>query len=107
MRFIRWLKCLNDSNKDGNMAKLKTETREIDVTDGEKILSACEQIGIPFGCKDGSCGTCLIKVISGMENLSEPADAERAEIPLADDQRLACQCRIKKGVVWIRSEWKF
>ncbi len=89
------------------MAKLKTDTKEIDVIDGEKIVSACEVLGIPFGCKDGSCGSCLIKVVSGMENLSEPAPAERAEIPLAEDQRLACQCRIKNGMVWIRSEWKF
>jgi len=89
------------------MARLKTDRAEVEVADGEEIISASEAMGIPFGCKDGSCGSCLIKVVSGMENLSEPAPAERAEIPLAFDQRLACQCRIKKGTVWIRSEWKF
>ncbi len=89
------------------MATLKTDTMEVEIADGERIINACEKVGIPFGCKDGSCGTCLINVVSGMENLSDPAAAERAEIPLAENQRLACQCRIKKGVVWIKSEWKF
>ena len=89
------------------MAIIKTDIEQITVKDGEKIIPACEQLKIPFSCKDGSCGTCLIKVIAGMENLSPLEPAEQAEIPLAEDQRLACQCRIMKGTVWIKSEWKF
>ena len=89
------------------MAILKTDNLQISVAEGDKIIYACEQLNIPFGCKDGSCGTCLIKIIQGMENLSPRAAAEQAEIPLAADQRLACQCRLMKGTVLIKSEWEF
>ncbi len=89
------------------MAILTTDTAQITVKDGESIIAACEQLGIPFGCKDGSCGTCLIKVIEGMENLSARADAEQAEIPLAKDQRLACQCKLLKGTVKVKGEFNF
>ncbi len=89
------------------MAILKTDTQQIPVKDGDKIIPACEQLKIPFGCKDGSCGTCLLKIIQGMENLSPLAPAEQAEIPLAQDQRLACQCRLMKGTVHVKSEWQF
>ena len=89
------------------MAILTTDTKQITVNDGDSIIFACEQLGIPFGCKDGSCGTCLVKVISGMENLSPKAPAEQAEIPLAADQRLACQCKLMKGTVKIKGEFRF
>ena len=89
------------------MAVLKTDTRRITVKDGESIIGACEQLGIPFGCRDGSCGTCLIKIIEGQENLSPRAAAEQAEIPLAENQRLACQCKLLKGTAWINGEFNF
>jgi len=89
------------------MAILITDSTQIQVKDGDSIIAACEQLGIPFGCRDGSCGTCLIKVIEGVENLSARADAEQAEIPLADDQRLACQCKLMKGMVKVKGEFNF
>lgn len=89
------------------MALLKTDTQQIEVNDGDKIIAACEQLRIPFGCKDGSCGTCLVEVITGMENLSPRSAAEQAEIPLAENQRLACQCRLMKGTAWIKGEFRF
>lgn len=89
------------------MAILQTDTQQVIVADGDRIIAACEQLGIPFGCKDGSCGTCLIKVIEGGGNLSPCAAAEQAEIPLADDQRLACQCRLMSGTVKIKGEFRF
>lgn len=41
--------------------------REFDVTAGETILAAgiSQGINLPYGCKDGACGSCKCKKISG------------------------------------------
>jgi len=83
------------------MAKIKAGNREIKVNDGDSIISACEELGVPFGCYEGVCRSCKIKVIKGMENLSGLSDIEK-ESGLDKNERLACQCRIKKGVVEIK-----
>ena len=52
---------------------------------------------ILFGCCNGACGACMIKVKEGMEHLSPTQDDERdfLETMAADPQeRLACQCRV-------------
>jgi ferredoxin len=87
------------------MAKIintKTE-QEVEVADGEEIREACEKLGVPFGCQNGLCGTCMIDVNSGGENLSELTEEE--EILERDRKhRLACQCRVKEGEVQISFE---
>ncbi|MBT4384583.1 (2Fe-2S)-binding protein [Candidatus Peregrinibacteria bacterium] len=58
-------------------------------------------LGIPFGCENGICSTCLIKIGSGMENLSERTDQEEMTLDArgADDNvRLACQCKVNGDV---------
>jgi ferredoxin len=87
------------------MAKIvQTKTgQEIEVADGESIKEACERLGVPFGCQNGLCGTCMIDVDSGEENLSELTDEE--DILERDRKhRLACQCKIKEGEVGISWE---
>lgn len=75
--------------------------REIDVADGDSIKSACEKLGVPFGCQNGLCGTCMIDIDYGEDNLSELTEEE--EILERDKKhRLACQCKIKKGEVGIK-----
>ena len=37
---------------------------------GELIRDKCEEMGVPFGCKDGECGCCRILVEDGVGNLS-------------------------------------
>jgi len=52
---------------------------------------------LQFGCRAGSCGTCLVRVIEGMHNLSRVTDNEKILLPeLTDDPsvRLACQVRV-------------
>ncbi|MEN9626408.1 MAG: ferredoxin-4 [archaeon] len=85
------------------MAKLiNHEGKKEEVKDGDPIKSVCmEKFQIPFACEDGLCGTCLIYVIEGMENLSERNDKEK-DMGLVGNERLACQCRIKKGIVSIK-----
>ncbi|MBK8724520.1 MAG: (2Fe-2S)-binding protein [Holophagaceae bacterium] len=56
---------------------------------------------ITFGCKTGSCGTCRVRVASGLEHCSAPEAEERdflAGLEAAPDQRLACQVRIHGDV---------
>lgn len=84
------------------MAKLIFEHNgdETDLPDGCPIAEACEEAGVPFACTEGVCGTCVIEVKEGMENLSTPTQEE--EDFLGDGtskERLACQCKIKGGCV--------
>ena len=82
------------------MAKLIINDKEIELPDGADIKDPCKENGIMFGCEDGKCGTCQIKVDEGMENLNEKNDSER-DMTTGDDVRLACQCKIKQGTVKI------
>lgn len=75
------------------MAKLIFEDDIIEVEAGF-IVEACEELGIPFGCRGGTCGTCEITVLKGMEYLSKKTESE-IDFGLEDDSRLACQCVIK------------
>jgi ferredoxin len=53
---------------------------------------------ITFGCRSGSCGTCRIRVLAGLERCSEMAPEERDFLRGLDapcDHRLACQLRVE------------
>ncbi|MCR4284793.1 MAG: (2Fe-2S)-binding protein [archaeon] len=87
------------------MASISLGDNKIELADGSEIKDAAETLGIPFSCKDGVCGTCLIKVKEGKENLSAPNNKEK-EFGLTDkSERLACQCKIKSGNVKIESAY--
>ena len=76
---------------------------EVDLTDGSPIAECCEEAGVPFACTEGVCGTCVIEVVDGMENLSPPTQEE--DDFLGEDtcaERLACQCKLRSGKVTIR-----
>ena len=83
------------------MAVLRSDEKEVNVEDGAQIREAAEQLGVLFGCEQGFCGTCKIEVEEGMENLSEVNDKEE-EMGLPEGYRLACQCKIKQGLVKIK-----
>ena len=87
------------------MAKLIFDDtkEEVEVEDGASIQEECEELGVPFACTEGICGTCVIEIVEGGENLTEPTQEELDF--LGDDcenERLACQCKIKSGVVKIQ-----
>jgi len=65
------------------------------------IKDACEELGIPFGCRSGMCGTCRVTVESGMQHLG-PKNEMEMQMGLADDERLCCQCILQEGTVSIR-----
>ncbi len=75
---------------------------ESDLNDDSPIAEACEDAGVPFACTEGVCGTCVIEIKSGKENLSPPTKEEEDFLGEGCcDERLACQCRIKQGQVRI------
>lgn len=82
------------------MATLIINDQEIEIEDGEKIVDAIEEAGVPIGCSNGVCGTCEIEVVSGMENLSELNDEEK-DLGMEGQKRLGCQCTISSGTVKI------
>ena len=86
------------------MAIIKIQTQQIELNDGDKIKDACARLEVPFGCHSGICGVCKIKILEGVENLSELSQEGR-DIGLNSNQRLACQTKIKSGVVKIEIEY--
>lgn len=86
------------------MAKIIFEDtqEECELPDGSPIQEVCEQAGVPFACTEGVCGTCVIEVTEGMENLSEFNQAESDFLGDLDRERLACQCKLKGGCVRIK-----
>ena len=86
------------------MAKIIFEdSQEIsELPDGSPIIEACEQAGVPFACTEGVCGTCVIEVTEGMDNLSEFNEAEADFLGDLDRERLACQCKLKCGFIKVK-----
>ena len=82
------------------MATLICEKKEIEIEDNSSIKEQCRELGIPFGCENGVCGTCQIEIESGEENLSDLNEQEK-DMGLDKTHRLACQCKIKEGKVKI------
>lgn len=79
------------------------DDKSAEAQDGELLREVCQKndFTLPFGCENGLCGTCLITVKEGKDNLTEKTaqEKETLEVLLAyEDQRLACQCHVKGDV---------
>ncbi len=72
----------------------------INVKQGDTIQDIVEKAGsgLPFGCRDGECGTCIVEVESGMEYLSPVTDKEKKVLQnlglTTEKTRLSCQMKI-------------
>jgi ferredoxin len=75
---------------------------EKEVPDGEPIASVCEEAGVPFACTEGVCGTCVIEVVEGMDNLSPFTQEEKDFLGDEGNERLACQCKLRGGCIKIK-----
>ena len=78
---------------------IKTDKKTITVEHGALIIDVCENqdTSILFGCRDGACGACMVRVLEHPENLSSIDDNEKdflETMAAREDERLACQCRI-------------
>ena len=57
----------HNSNAPFFSVMVQPSGRTFDVALGEAVLAAGirQGIGLPYGCKDGACGSCKCKMISG------------------------------------------
>lgn len=62
------------------------------------IADACQEQGVPFACSEGVCGTCIIEVLEGGQNLTSPTEQELDFLGEegVKRERMACQCGFKK-----------
>ena len=74
---------------------------------GTRIIEISERAGsaIVFSCREGDCGTCMMKVTKGWNNLSVPSVLEEKvlrEHMAGKHHRLACQALVLSGEIAIR-----
>ncbi len=93
------------------MPKASVTFEDIDVTvtvpAGTRLIEVSEKVGagITYGCREGECGTCMMKIVSGSENLAQPSVLEHQI--LSDNlaprsTRLACQAQVLGGEIVVR-----
>ena len=75
---------------------------------GTRLIEISEKIGagITYGCREGECGTCTVKIISGMEHMSERSvleDKVLQENMAGRDHRLACQAQVLGGDIVVKA----
>lgn len=81
---------------------LKTgDTAEVEP--GTRFLDHCQSTDAPhrFGCTVGSCGTCILEIVEGAENVNAIEDEERETVEQFTDHksaRLGCQLTINGDV---------
>lgn len=79
------------------------EDMDVEVPHGSTFLDVVEASGadVTFGCRNGTCGTCRVRIDQGAENLSPMNREERdflGSIEAAPDERLGCQLCIRGDV---------
>jgi ferredoxin len=84
----------------------------INVEPGKTIQDIVEASGsaLPFGCRDGECGTCVVSIEQGMEYLSPMTDKEVKVLKevligtVTEKSRLSCQMKVIKpnGLIRIK-----
>jgi ferredoxin len=79
------------------MAKVKLDDQEREMTPDDNFRETTEDMGVPFGCETGICGTCEVIVHKGGEHLTPLTPHER-DMGLSESEpyRLCCQCQLKK-----------
>jgi len=78
---------------------ITTDKLTIDVAQDYPLIDLSEQhdTSILFGCRDGACGACMIKVVANPANLSPMLDHEKdflETMSAEPNERLACQCKV-------------
>jgi ferredoxin len=85
------------------MAKAKITFEDIqqtfNVPAGTRVIEISEKVGtgIIYGCREGDCGTCMMQVTEGWNNLTEPSVLEEKilrENMASRHSRLACQAQV-------------
>ncbi|MBN2752944.1 MAG: (2Fe-2S)-binding protein [Rhodospirillaceae bacterium] len=89
------------------MCKAKVTFADIDKTvtvpEGTRLIDISEDVGtgIIYGCRQCSCGRCMVEVIDGEDGLDPPSVLEIKVLEHHEggaNSRLACQARITGDV---------
>ncbi|HLC69291.1 MAG TPA: 2Fe-2S iron-sulfur cluster-binding protein [Candidatus Bilamarchaeaceae archaeon] len=74
----------------------------LEVANGTCLEQLEGKCTVLFACKTASCGSCLVRVVEGAENLEPPNDQEKLGLEAfgtMPTQRLCCQAKIKQDTV--------
>ena len=79
----------------------------VTVPAGTRLIEVSEKVGagITYSCREGECGTCIMKIVSGMENLAQRSvleDKVLQENMAGRQNRLACQAQVLGGEIVVR-----
>lgn len=90
-------------NEPGALVTVHINGRKVPGLAGETLLQVADRAGglLDSQCLAGACGTCMVRVVEGAENLVPPGGVE--EIVLDPEQRLSgmrlgCQARLRGAV---------
>ncbi len=80
----------------------------VTVPAGTRLIEISEQAGaaISYGCREGECCTCAVRIVSGMEHMSERSvldDKVLQENMAGRDHRLACQAQVLGGHIVVKA----
>lgn len=86
------------------MPKVTKDNASIELKKGTELLRIPHldpAFPLKFGCCQGMCGTCAIKLSKGKEHLSPPTKQELETLRRLrlESHRLACQCALLGDVV--------
>jgi 2Fe-2S ferredoxin len=82
----------------------KPDDLTVEVEAGSKLIDIVEECGssLLFGCRQALCGTCIMTVLEGGENLNPITDDEKITLDgheAQPGQRLGCQCTVNGDIV--------
>ncbi|MEX0959137.1 MAG: CDP-6-deoxy-delta-3,4-glucoseen reductase [Burkholderiales bacterium] len=74
---------------------IKPSNHTFTVEDGETVLAAAQREGytLPYGCRNGACGTCKGKILEGSVDYGNPQPYVLAEFEKKAGLALFCQAR--------------
>lgn len=81
---------------------VKNDNQDVQVPDGSQLEVLDGKSSVLFACKTGTCASCKVNVLEGMENLEEPNELEKEGLENFKEEpndRLMCQCKIKSGKI--------
>jgi CDP-4-dehydro-6-deoxyglucose reductase len=81
--------------------RIEPAGREFEVAEGQPILQAAIDagIGLPYGCRDGACGSCKCKRVSGTIELGVHQQRALSDAEWAEGYTLTCVARALSDLV--------
>jgi ferredoxin len=80
----------------------------VEVKPGSTVQLAAQLAGsaLPFGCRAGTCGTCILRVVSGLQSLEEPGFVEADTLAEFGKDgtvcRLGCQLIVEEEPISVK-----